>query len=133
MPLSFPPTPHQCLRAAQLLFCGAAAASTVLLGRPGRTPRGLRLAIPIITFFSAAFTTRFVLQETESRLQMAAFSVAALLLERIRSAAADESFNLVRWGLNSGAAAAGVLLAKHILEPGAISIFGLRILDALRP
>jgi hypothetical protein len=129
LPLILPVKPHQILRAAQLLSCAAAAVSTVKLGQLGGRLRGLSLALPALAFFCAAFTTRFILQETESRLQIAAFAAAALLLEQLRSRSLGDRYGLGRMALNGAAGMVGVLCAKHILEPGAISLFVQQLFD----
>lgn len=131
MPLWFLPTPHQCMRLAQALSSNAAALSTAAMTDTGAARQGLRRMVPPIAYFSVAFVTRMILQETESRLQIAAFALAATLIEALRSRAERRRFDGLQWGLNTAAAAAGVLLAKHILEPGSITEFTQRVLDLI--
>ncbi len=74
-----------------------------------------------VAFFASALITRFSFLHVESRLQIATFCVVAAALEGLRTLLLDERFEVAAWAVASVGACIGVLVAKRVVEPGAIS------------
>ena len=76
------------------------------------------IAAQACVYFVAAFVTRLAIEHHESRYQIAAFIVAATILEVARSSTGRERLSLNLWAAAAVGAVLGVVLARPIAHHG---------------
>ncbi|MCW6508597.1 hypothetical protein [Lichenifustis flavocetrariae] len=82
-------------------------------------------------YLALGLVTRFVVQHHRSRWQMVTLLIGVAAIEALRRRPGDWRHSASNWILGSAAVCLGVLMAKWVLEPGAISATAARLHDRI--